>query len=93
MTEKDKKEIEKLISDCFEKQNSFVSNRNNVNRLQELFDEIVSLKDWMKQNPKYSIEQYAIIEEFSQHALNMAKLNDYIQKNLEPKEYELNETD
>lgn len=86
MTEKDKKEIIETIEKCLDKQYEslkLANKENNATKLQFLFDDLSGLFSCMRQDPKCTLEQYGVMEKLSQHALNMAKLNEYIQNAVE----------
>lgn len=82
MTGKDKDEIIQIITECFESQNKKIeqvqARQSNIDKLQRLFDELVSLWKFVTENPNYKLEQYTIIESLSRHALNMVELDKYI---------------
>lgn len=84
MTGKEKDEIRQIINECFTEQNEIIhkvqSRQSNIDKLQQLFDELVSLWKFVNDNPKYTLEQYATIEALSRHALNMVELDRYIQE-------------
>lgn len=82
MTAKEKEEITQIIHECFKEQNKRIekvrSRQSNIDKLQQLFDELVSFWNFVKDHPKYTLEQYTAIESLSRHALNMVELDKYI---------------
>ena len=84
MTVKEKEEIIQIITECFDKHDQKMeqiqTRQSNVEKLQKLFDELVSFHEFVTNNPKYKIKDYTIIETLSHHALNMVELDKYIQE-------------